>query len=372
MNPPIRILHVIGKMDRAGAETMLMNLYRSIDRSIIQFDFMVFTEEEGNYDSEIRSLGGKIYHLPPFTGTNLFSYYKNWKKFLTQHTEYKIVHGHIESSAAIYLQVAKSLGRYTIAHSHSTACPPVILNLPARLVTSYYFAASREAGEKRYGKRIVNSSHFSVLRNAIRSQDYIFSEEKRQDMRKALGVENNFVVGHIGRLTEAKNHKFIIQTFKGLALQKKDACLLLIGQGELEEEVKMYVQEQGIGDKVHFLGVRSDIPDLLQAMDVFFFPSLWEGLGVALIEAQASGLHSVVSTGVPKEADLHANLVDFISLDEDKSVWIKALLQTGEGHRKSEMTQVIESGYDIEETSTRLQEFYQNIIDTKFNRTKGV
>lgn len=372
MNPPIRILHVIGKMDRAGAETMLMNLYRSIDRSIIQFDFMVFTEEEGNYDSEIRSLGGKIYNLPPFTGINLFSYYKKWEKFLKQHPEHQIVHGHISSTAAIYLQIAKKLGRYTIAHSHSTSRPQAILNLPVRLVTSYYFAASREAGERRYGKKIANSSHFSVLKNAIHSQDYVFSEEKRKNMRQALGIEGKFVVGHVGRLTEAKNHQFIIQTFKELTLKKKDACLLLIGKGELEEEIKQGVRDLDVEDQVYFLGVRSDIPDLLQAMDVFFFPSLWEGLGVALIEAQASGLHSVVSTGIPREADIQADLVDFISLDENKDIWISALLQTKGIQRTSEITKVIESGYDIAHTSKMLQEFYLNRVDSKFNTKKGV
>lgn len=191
-------------------------------------------------------------------------------------------------------------------------------------------------------------------------------------MRQALGIEGKFVVGHVGRLTEAKNHQFIIQTFKELTLKKKDACLLLIGKGELEEEIKQGVRDLDVEDQVYFLGVRSDIPDLLQAMDVFFFPSLWEGLGVALIEAQASGLHSVVSTGIPREADIQADLVDFISLDENKDIWISALLQTKGIQRTSEITKVIESGYDIAHTSKMLQEFYLNRVDSKFNTKKGV
>lgn len=365
MSQPMRVLHVIGKMDRGGAETMIMNLYREIDRSKVQFDFVVHTDQKCAYDDEIIALGGKIYSLPPFNGINILKYQKAWENFLSKHSEYKIIHGHLGSTAAIYLNVAKKYSLYTIAHSHNTNNKVTlkgklysIFTYPTRNIAHYFFGCSKAAGIDRFGNGVVNSSNFQILDNAIKTEEFIYSIHTREMKRIEFNLNEKFVIGHIGRFNIQKNHAFLIEVFKKIHDEHSNAVLMLIGDGNLREDIELKVNKLGLKDNVIFTGVRSDIPDLMQAMDVFVFPSLFEGLGIVTVEAQAAGLKCIVSDAIPEEAYL-TNLVEVLSLKSPIEIWTEKILEYIDGYERTNTYQEIKrKGYDINDTVIWLQEFY--------------
>lgn len=366
MKGTIRVLQVIGKMDRGGAETMIMNLYRNIDRNKIQFDFIVHTNDKGNFDDEITSLGGRIYRVPRFKGYNLLSYIKSWRELLRNfNSKYRIIHGHIGSTAYIYLSIANKLGMITIAHSHSAGYSQnirgliyKILSFPTRYVADYLISCSKKASISRYGKKVINNGKHFILNNAIDTEKYIYNPSVRKKIRKNLNIDKEFVIGHVGRFTEEKNHKFIIEIFKKVHDVNTNAVLLLIGEGKLRKHIENKVYELELKNSVIFLGVRSDVPDLMQAMDVFLFPSLYEGLGIVSVEAQASGLHTIVSEAVPEEAYL-TDLIEKEYLSSSPSKWANRILNYANGYeRKNTYKEIYDAGYDVEQNTQWLEEFY--------------
>lgn len=370
MSQPIRVLQVIGQMDRGGAETMIMNLYREIDRTKIQFDFVVHTDQKCAYDDEIMSLGGKIYSLPRFNGINIVKYQKAWKNFLSKHSEYKIIHGHLGSTAAIYLNVAKKYGLFTIAHSHNTSNEVTlkgklysIFTYPTRNIAHYFFGCSKPAGIDRFGSRVVNTSNFKILNNAIKTKEFSYSIHTREMKRTDFNLNKRFVIGHIGRFNIQKNHAFLIDIFKKIHDENNNVILMLIGDGELRESIEEKVNTLGLKDSVIFTGVRSDIPELLQAMDIFVFPSLFEGLGIVTVEAQAAGLKCIVSDKIPEEAYV-TDLVEVLSLKNPVEIWAEKILKYVDGYERTSTYQKIKGkGYDISDTTIWLQEFYLNKIN---------
>ena len=287
---PIRILHVIGELNRGGAETMIMNLYRSIDRSIIQFDFIIHTTEKCAYSDEILGYGRKIYSIPRYRGINHMEYVKAWHKFFHNNTEYRVIHGHMRSTASIYLNIAKKYRLITIVHSHNTssgnggaAMVKNLMQLPIRNIADYFLACSEAAGRWLYGAEACKRNNFYVLNNAIHADRFIYNKEIRLRKQKELLLHNNFVIGTVGRLTKQKNPFFILETFKMLSDQYNNAVLLWVGEGELLEPIIRKSIELEVSEKILFLGERSDVNELFQAMDVFIFPSLWEGLGMVVI-----------------------------------------------------------------------------------------
>ena len=372
MNKPIRVLHVLAAMERAGTENLIMNLYRNIDRTKLQFDFAVSAKHKCAFDDEIKSLGGKIYHYPRYRGTNHFKYVAWWKVFFKQHPEHSIVHGHIGSTAAIYLRIAKKNNRYTIAHSHATnsnlSLSSIIYRIYSyrtRFIADYFFACSNQALVDRYGKRIAkNKAKSSVLNNAIDTQLYKYDKDIRNQTRKEFNLDDNgSILGTVGRLTKAKNPDMIIEIIKRLSCQKKEFRFMWVGTGELEQEIKYKVKLLNLDNRVIFTGVRNDVNKLLMAMDLFVFPSLWEGLGISCVEAQASGLPTLCSDTVP----LDANVSDlFLQLPlQDSGKWcdeINRQLSSCLRHdRSSAYKQVFDHGYDIHDVASRLEKFYMNI-----------
>lgn len=366
MSEPIRVLQVFAQMNRGGAEAMIMNLYRNIDRSRVQFDFIVHTEQKCAYDDEIIELGGKIYRVPRYTGKNHFSYKRAWKHFFKDHTEYEIVHGHVRSTAAIYLKIAKKFGRKTVAHSHSTASRgnkiqqyiKNTMQYSIRYIADYMFACSDEAGTWLFGRNFNKSSNHKIIKNAIDSEKYKFDEIKRNKMRKLLDVEKSFVIGHIGSFTEPKNHRFIIDIFYEVLKKEKNSVLLLVGDGKLRRHIEEKVKKLNLHDNVIFVGIRSDIPDLLQAMDVFLFPSIYEGLPVSLIEAQASGIKCFISDTITQEVKIIEE-VEFISLKKSSEYWAEIISGYYKGYsRKDTFSLICESGYNVEENAKWLENFY--------------
>ena len=360
----IRILHVLGRLDRGGAETMIMSLYRNIDRKKVQFDFVVHTTDHCDYDDEIRSLGGRIYSIPSYSGKNHLQYKKAWNDFFKKHKEHKIVHAHMRSTATIYLKVAKKYGLTTIAHSHNissgkgvSAIVKDVLQYPIRNIADHLIACSENAGQWLFGKGVTKRDNYYILKNAIDAENFIYDEDARNRMRKELGIEGKFGVGNVARFHPQKNHTFLINAFKEVYDRNDNAILLLVGQGELRKDVEKQVHDLGITDNVLFTGVRSDIPDLLQAMDVFVFPSLFEGLGIVAVEAQASGLKCVVADTIPKEAFV-TELITPIPLNESPVKWAQSILKASDYTRENTYQNIYDSGYEVKDTSKWMETFY--------------
>lgn len=370
---PIRILQVVGRMDRGGTEALLMSLFRHVNRDEIMFDFVEQTTDHCDYDDEIQSLGGKIFRCPALNIRNIPAYRQWWEKFLTEHPEYYIVHGHSRGSAPIYLRVAKKLGRVAIIHCHNNsngkglrAVQRYIWQYPLRFFPDYYFACSADAGYSQFGKHRT----FTIIRNGIETQKFIWNEEARNQLRKELGIENSFVIGNVARFVKQKNHKFLIDIICETKKIIPEAKFLLIGghgEGTLEQDVREKIRKLNLQDDVLFLGVRDDVNELLQAMDLFLLPSHFEGLGIVNIEAQAAGLPCVVSKDViPSEVNI-SNLVYFVSLAESASEWAEVILDIKNHYPvRRDMTEIIRSsGYDISSSLEYLTGFYKNLYKKK-------
>ena len=362
-NKPIRVLQVLGGLEAGGAETFVMNLYRKIDKSKVQFDFVKHITHKGVFEDEIHQMGGKIYQCPRYTGKNHFSYCKWWNNFFEEHPEYHVIHGHVRSTAAIYLKIAKNHGLVTIAHSHSTsngsgiaAIVKDVMQLPIRYQADYLFACSDKAGKWLFGEKALTRSNYRMIPNGIDLKRFAFCEEKRQQMRQELGIaEDTFVLGHIGRITIPKNHQFLVELFAEYHKESPNSKLLLVGDGELFETVQRQCTQRGISDAVIMVGSKTNTEDYYQAMDVFVFPSLWEGLGIVAIEAQANGLTCLVSENVPKEAILTEN-TKALSL-QSKDAWMNELKKVPVGERMQTKNNSIQQ-YDICTIADWLQQFY--------------
>ncbi|PEW87007.1 glycosyl transferase family 1 [Bacillus cereus] len=371
MNAPIRILQVFNSMNRGGAESMIMNLYRQIDKTKIQFDFVVHTTNKGAFDDEIRKLGGNLYYIPRFKGYNYLSYKQAWNNFFDQHKEYKVIHGHIGSCAAIYLHMANKRGMFTIAHSHSTKksikkikTPQEIMfpifSYPTRFIADYFFGCSMLAGRYRYGDEIVNSDRFAIINNAVKTQDYIFNKDTRIKYRNDFNLKDQFVIIHVGRFDAPKNQSYLIDIFKEYQSIDKEAILMLVGDGPLKDEMEAKVNKHNLQKNVIFTGIRDDVANLLKAGDVFVFPSIYEGLPVTLIEAQATGLKCIVSDTVTEEVKV-TDLVEFVGLNEPIEKWINKIRDSSNSYSRTDQSnELAASGYDIKETANFLEEFYIN------------
>ncbi len=372
MNEPIRVLQVLGTMNRGGAENMIMNLYREIDRNKVQFDFVVHTDEECSFGEEIRSLGGKIFAAPKYTLKNHFAYKKWWKKFLKGHPEYRVIHGHMYSIASIYLGIAKKYGLVTIAHSHSTsfrkkkeALIRTALQLPLRNISDWLFACSDKAGIWLYGKNCKNRKNYLLFKNAINPLKFAYNKKTAEAVRKELGLEGKFVVGHVGSLSIPKNHTFLVDIFKEIKKEIPEAHLLLVGDGSQRQNILNKVEHYGVADSITLMGVRTDVEILLQSMDCFVFPSLYEGLPVSVVEAQAAGLPCFVSTNVTDEVCV-TDLAIRLPLELGAEEWSKRIVEKKDSFVKTNMEeQIKKSGYDIKDTASWLQEFYIREFDKK-------
>ena len=367
----IRVLQVIGVMDRGGAETMIMNLYRTINRDKIQFDFLVHEQREGDYDAEIRELGGHIFRVPRFTGLNERSYRLECRSLFVKHPEWSIVHGHIGSCASIYLTEAKRAGKVSIAHSHAqnyeTGLPGLaflIASYPVRYIADYFIGCSSEAGIDRFGKKVVEGDRYFTLANGINARHYACAQKSHNLAKEKYNLVGRPVVCHVGRLTAVKNHEFLFDVFEQIRQRWVNAVLLLAGRGELEESLRQSVARRGLTESVHCLGVVEDVVEVLRASDLFVFPSVKEGLPLAVVEAQASGLPTVMSTGVPESALMGA-FAQRVPLDEGAEKWGRICVQymnNALSHERHDGVELVRSrGFDIEQTSKWLEAFYVRV-----------
>lgn len=357
---PIRVLQIVTYMGRGGLETMLMNYYRHIDRDKVQFDFLVHRDFEADYDREILALGGRIYHISRLIPWSA-SYKRELKNFFRSHPEYRIVHVHQDCLSSVALQCAKECGiPVRIAHSHNKSQDKNIKyfiklhymkQIPA--YATKLFACGNAAGNWMF-----QGQPFQILNNAIDTKKHTYSEQVAAEVRKEFDIENCKVIGHIGRFNPQKNHTFLIDIFAEIKKIRPDAKLLLVGGGEGMTAIQQKVEKLGLKDSVIFTGVRPDVNRLLQAMDVFVFPSLYEGLPVTMVEAQAAGLPCVISDKVPDECIVTEGLVTVQKLSDSVGNWAKHVVSRANMQRKDTGEQIKAHGFDIAENAKWLEEFY--------------
>lgn len=366
----IRVLHMIGSLDIGGSQMMVMNLYRKIDRTKIQFDFIIDHPEQLYFKKEITELGGRIYVMPSFRGINIRELKKKWNDFFKMHPEYKILHSHVRSYASLYLPIAKKNGVITIIHSHSTsngrgiqALIKQIMQYPLRYQADYYMACSKEAGIWLFGNKVVNNNNFFIIKNAIDSQKFVFDIKKRIEIRKEFHIKDDvFLIGSLGRIVPLKNTDFIVDVFWHVKKIMKNSKLLIVGDGVLLDSIIKKVNQLGLKEDVVFTGARSDTERMYSAMDCYLFPSLWEGLGISLIEAQASGLKCICSENIPQAA-IVTNLVKVINLKEGADVWAKFIVEDFvNSERECVHKSIIDAGYDIEYNALFMEEFYAKLF----------
>lgn len=367
MDSPIRVLCVMSTLGRGGAETMVMNLFRNIDRDSIIFDFVKHSHGKDSYEDEIIALGGKIYEAPRYKIYNHNSYKKWWKRFFSEHPEYTIIHGHYFNFSAVYFKIAKSFNRITVGHSHCTQIPKEAEEkaLTARILkhyvskvekySDYCLGCSKEACEWLFPNK-----EFYVLNNAIDVDRFRYNKETAVQVLCEYGLDNSFVVGTVGRFNLQKNPKGILELFRRIHSVRSESKLIWIGEGPMKEEIINKAKEYSIYDSILFLGERSDVNRLLQCFDAFVFPSFYEGLGIVLIEAQAAGVSCFCSDTIPPEVGI-TPLCHFLPLD-DYEKWVDSitLLKTGYVHQDT-YEQIKSAGYDIASSSEWLKDFYIRI-----------
>lgn len=360
----IRVLHMIASLDVGGSQTMMMNIYRNIDRSKLQFDFIIDHPGETYFAPEIEAMGGRVYTLAGFHGTNAGEIRRDWNNFFYTHPEYRILHSHARSYASLYLPVARKHGLKTIIHSHSTnsgsglkGAVKAVLQLPLRDQADILMACSRDAGEWLYGKRACEGERFILLPNGIDTGRFALPPSVREQYRRELGIEGRFVIGHVGRFRDVKNHSFLLDAFQKAHAQNPDAVLLLVGVGPLQQAMAEKAAALGVADQVLMTGNRDDVPALMQAMDVFAFPSLWEGLPMTVVEAQAAGLPCVLSDTITREVDI-SPLVQYLPLG-DPDRWAGELLKPRK--RLDASKAIRKAGFDIRESAARLTELYTRL-----------
>jgi glycosyltransferase involved in cell wall biosynthesis len=351
-------------MNRGGAETLLMNLYRNIDRAKVQFDFL--TSKEGVFDEEIMELGGIIHKIPFVTEIGHFGYLRALEHFFATHQEYAVVHSHMDKMSGLVLRSAQKAGiPKRIAHSHSTRSEGGL----AKQIYKWYagkfigessthlMACSDKAAKWLFSAKAKDTQ---ILKNGIDPNQFAFSSSIKKEVRTELNISgDSLVVGHVGRFDKPKNQAFLIDTFQHLLEQFPNAVLILIGDGPLRTEMENKVKHLGISENVKFLGIRSDVNRLLQAFDVFGFPSIFEGLPLTLIEAQGSGLPCIISDTITQEVDLGINLVEYSSIT-DKGIWVEKIKRAAARNQSRVISARTFSakGYDIKNTAAWTQEFY--------------
>lgn len=369
MTASIRVLHVLNALNRGGSESMIMSYYRAIDRSRVQFDFVVHTPEPGAFADEVRALGGHIYYVPKFHGYNLPACLRAWHHIFHTATADRIVQGHMPSTAGLYLGLARLYGRYAIIHAHSVDVPGMegrlrhicrrIVYVIARHTAQQFYGCSEAAGISRYGERIVKSSDFAVWYNAIDYDRFQYDAGQRAAVRTRLGISQDAtVIGCVGRLVPMKNHAFLLDVFAKYHARHPESHLLLVGDGDLRHEIENRIAALGLEEYVHLTGVVPDPEHYMSAMDIHLLVSHTEGLPIVNIEAQANGLPCLISEHVTREVALVPDEVEFLPIDSP-DVWVDALERylPRERHGSANMPDT----YDIRRAARWAMEEYERM-----------
>lgn len=354
-----RVVHIVGAMAPGGYENFIMNVYRKIDRTQVQFDFIVHMKKENAYDEEIESLGGRLFYVTRKSKNPVKNFFEI-KKVIKDH-QCGIVCRHSDSAFTVVDLLAAKLGgaRKIIMHSHSTTTDNVKMHNFFRtwmpFVTTHRFACSKAAGEWMFGKQ-----DFTFVPNAIDTSEYLYHSDIRKQMREEWNVTEKNVYGHVGNFVYAKNHTFLLDVFKEITLQDEKAVLFLVGEGELRDEIETKIKELQLQKKVILTGRRKDVVRFLQMFDLFLFPSVYEGLPVSMVEAQCTGLQCLISDRITDEIML-TDCVKQKSLQDSCKSWANTAVEMLEKSRQTERVtrqeEIRKAGYGIEQ----LVEFYEGI-----------
>lgn len=365
----IRILHSVSNMDRAGIETMLMNYYRHIDRTKIQFDFLCNKSKPGAYDDEIRALGGRIFHSPGLNPLKYPKYLRYMSDLFSEYPEYQIIEAHNGALGVYALYAAKKNNiPVRIFHAHGASITKD-WKLPIKLLCksllkfnmNKQFTCSQAAAECYFGNEIVEKKDYVFIPNAIDLSSFSYNKNIRNKMREMYGLSDKHVVGHVGRFMGQKNHTFLLDVFNVIKLKDPNSHLVLVGEGELMNAIKAKATKLGLMDSITFAGVASNVNEWYQAFDVFVLPSIWEGLPVVGVEAQAADLPCIFSSSITKEIDILEN-TKFIDLTETAEIWADAILTAMNYIDRKNVTNLIAAnGYDVSFEARKLQERYLSI-----------
>lgn len=380
----IRVLHITEVLEAAGIESFIMNIYRNIDRKLLQFDFMVMRDKKEYYDDEIKRLGGIKYTINCQKYKNVLlrvlSESIDLYKFL-KNSHYDVIHIHTCTPLRVfYLLAAKKAGVVVrIYHSHSAAIIDKkpwkkrifsLLRIFLNCWATDFFACSKAAGKWMFSTKKGTHKEYKIINNGIETDKYKYDLSARQQIRHELHMKTSFIVGNIGRFIEQKNQSFVIDVFKEIKHIQPTAQLILLGKGPLEHQLKQYSLKSGLNDSIHFLNIRNDVNKLLSAMDLFLMPSLYEGLPVSAIEAQCSGVFCVLSNNITEEVVISSDTKQ-ISLECCASEWAQNILQSmknTKANRENAYSQIKEAGYDVKDVAKELQQYYIAILKKYSNR----
>ena len=357
-----RVLEIIGKRPVGGVGTVMLNYQTYMDAEKVQMDYLIFGEETERFDEQVKALGSKVYVYPALSGRQMGRTKVYMEAFLKEHKgEYDIIHLHAPYIAFLVFPIAEKYGIQTrIVHSHATlyaenkikAIRNKLLWIPAQGKITDRIGCSKAAGDFLFGNK-----PFTVLKNAIAYEDYLYDETLRQDVRMREGVTDKLVVGNVGRFSQQKNQTFLIEIFAKIKELHPESVLWLAGDGELRSEIEEKIQTLGLTEDVKLFGMVKNTKELYQAMDVMVMPSLFEGLPMVGVEAQASGLPCVFSDTITREVDVVG--CPYVSLQEPTEVWAKAAIETaGRKERRGYPNELDELGFNIRLEAKRLEELY--------------
>lgn len=365
----MKVLQIGLGFNPGGMESFIMTYYRELRKYGVQFDFIAMFPHIA-YEDEIQKLGGKIYKTSD-ARKHPFLFYREMRCIL-QRENYDVVHVNMLSAANIipFIAAKHSAVRKIIAHSHNSSTPGLVRNVLHRLnrpllpfIATDFFACSMKAGKWLYSDKVMNAQRFHIIPNALEMNKFLFDENERKLVRTEFNLNDRLIIGHVGRFEEQKNHEFLIEIFRVIASAREDAVLLLVGEGELQDVIRSKVEYYGLADKVLFLGVRRDVPRLWKAMDIFILPSLFEGLPIVALEAQASGVYSLLADTITREVQLTEN-VSFLSLEDAPEKWSEEVLSHVDYARSHLVNEKIladfrKAGYDIETAARQLLLYYK-------------
>jgi glycosyltransferase EpsF len=368
-----RVLHIVSAMDRGGAETLLMNVYRNLDRKKLQFDFVTHRLDDGDFDVEIRKLGGRIYNIPSLGKIGPISYVKKLAEIMKLNS-YIAVHSHTDYQSGFPALAAKLAGiPHRICHSHSNNWPlnggfkqKMLLTGLQSLIkfsATQYCSCSREAGAFLFGQKAVEKNQVTILKNGIDLSQYLDETITKTSVIRELGLgSNSKIIGHVGKFSKSKNQKFILRVLKELVSKDDSYVALLVGDGPLKGEIELEAEKMGISNHVRFLGVRSDIPRLMRAFDVLLFPSIFEGFGIVTIESQISGTPCIMSDSVPVSTDMGLGLAKFLSLDEAPYKWgeeVESAIKMQKPKKDVLVRALAEKGFSIQQNIEEWMKLYR-------------
>ncbi|MED4694903.1 glycosyltransferase family 1 protein [Peribacillus frigoritolerans] len=373
INKCIKVLQVSPSISAGGIPTLLVNWYKNVDMNNIHFDFTTFEKErtEEFYTRELKSLNSNILNVKSIGQIGKIKFVLQFIKIFRQ-KKYDIVHAHLNEGSIYVLFAAMICGvKVRISHSHVfikkldnfQKVRRLVFLILLNMFSTNQLACSSEAAKYLFGSRAYKKKQVQVIENGIVTERFIFNDSKRKELRKQMNLETKFVLGNVGRMSYEKNHSFLIDVFREVQKQNDNAVLLLIGDGELRTNLEEKVNILGLTESVIFLGNRRDISELLEIMDVFVFPSLFEGLGISVIESQASGLVTIASDVIPHEVKV-TDKVNFISLEKPPVFWAQEILKYSKGYiRRSTIKELTKSGFEIRNSSKKLEDFYYNCIN---------